>query len=215
MNEPRVLFVRTARHDPRNVVVLTTLASAVQDLSRVEVVGDPRDLHTMEGEPIAAAAGEQRIVTADAIVLHVSPKDIDFPDFPFTRVPPPRTSDLGDAVQGDRPLAGRGLLREIGVLHTLGRLPDTIVVVDRQYQPALDDLIALGGILGEATDEHGIPVTPRLSAADRQVGLLREAFRGITYAYDPSAVPPLPHLAGALRTAVEDVLGRRSRLASA
>jgi hypothetical protein len=214
MSEPRVLFVRTARNDPRNVVVLTTLASAVQGLSRVEVVGDPRDLRTMEGEPFAAA-GEQRIVTADAIILHVSPKDIDFPDFPFTRVAPTRTADLGDAVQGDRPLAGRGLLRELGVLHTLGRLPDTIVVADRQYQPALDDLIALGGILGEATDEHGIPVTPRLSAADRQVGLLRDAFRGITYAYDPSTVPPLAHLAAALRTALEDVLGGRSRLASA
>ncbi|NMO56874.1 hypothetical protein HH310_37590 [Actinoplanes sp. TBRC 11911] len=214
MTEPRVLFVRTARNDQRNVVVLTTLASAVQGLARLEVVGDPRDLHTLETGSIPAA-GEQRIASADVIVLHVSPKDIDFPDFPFTHVGPPRVEDLGDAVLGDRPLAGRGLLRGIGVLDTLGRLPDTLVVVDGLYQGALDDLIALGGILGEATDEYGIPVTPRLSAADRQVGLLREAFRGITYDYDPSAAAPLPGLALALRTGVSDVMGRRSGLASA
>lgn len=210
MTEPRVLFLRTARNDPRNVVVLTTLASAVQGLSRLEVVGDPRDLHTMETGSIPAA-GEQRIASADAIVLHVSPKDIDIPDFPFTPVETPRLEDLGDAFSEDRPITGRGLLREIGLLHTLGRLPDTIVVVDRRYQGPLDDLIALAGIVGEATDAHGIPVTPRLTAADRQVGLLREAFRGITYDYDPSVAPPLAGLAAALRTAVEDVLGRRQR----
>jgi hypothetical protein len=191
--EPRVLFVRTARNDERNVLVLTTLASAVQGLGRVEVVGDPRDLKTLP------AAAEQPTVTADVIVLHVSPRDVDFPDFPF---PPP--GDLGDAFADDRPLAGRGLLREIGLLHRLGRLPDTIVVCDRHDQPALDDLIALAGISGVATDEHGIAVTPRLTEADREVGLLREAFRGITYDQGNAAA-----LATALRAAVADILSER------
>nr|WP_296073197.1 hypothetical protein [uncultured Actinoplanes sp.] len=181
MSEPRVLFVRTARNDESNVVVLTTLTSAVRDLCRVEVMGD------------------QAAVTADVIVLHVSPRDVDLPDFPF---PPP--GDLADAFADDRPITGRGLLREIGLLHRLGRLPDTIVVCDRRYQPALDDLIALGGISGVATDEHGIAVTPRLTDADREVGLLREAFRGITY--DPGNAAAL---GVALRAAVADILSER------
>lgn len=107
-----------------------------------------------------------------------------------------------------RPLTGRGLLREICYLNRLRRLPDTVVVCDADYQPTLDDLIALGGAMGIATDIHGNLVTPRLAAIDKQVGHLRKAYRGITYRRPGGDSPVLPRLADALGTAVQEILDR-------
>jgi hypothetical protein len=72
-----------------------------------------------------------------------------------------------------------------------------------QYQAALDDLIALAGLTGPAA--AGDPVTPTLTAADKQAGQVRKAFRGLTY--DRAGRREImPGLARALRGALEAML---------
>jgi hypothetical protein len=237
MSRPRILFLRTFKNDLLNFVVLNSLALAVRDEAMVEIVGDLRDLHTMEttwreafgaGVPMTDVVDLipstrdawrrdvlRRIDDVDAIVLHISPKDLDFPDFPFA---PPNT-ELGDGfwdrfMDGPHalPITGRGLLREICYLNRLRRLPDTVVVCDARYQPTLDDLIALGGMMGSATDIYGNFITPRLTAIDKQVGHLHKAFCGITYQHTGNDDAVLPRLASALTAALLEIIVRgRSR----
>ncbi|GAA1560499.1 hypothetical protein GCM10009827_097200 [Dactylosporangium maewongense] len=226
-----MLFLRTFKPDPLNFAVLTSLALAVQDTAVVEIVGDLRDRAAIEAVwrdafgPDATVDGAVelipatretwrreilvRIGAADAIVLNISPKDVDFPDFPFG---PPMTEMLNDFWERfmDSPIAspmtGRGLLREICYLNRLQRLPDTVVACEARYQPTLDDLIALGGTMGDAVDRHGNFVTPRLTAIDKQVGHLRKAFRGITYRHPDGGGSLLPAFAAALGSALREVL---------
>jgi hypothetical protein len=213
LSEPRVLFLCTARNDHRSLVVLAGLASALRGRCRVEAVGDLQNLRSIQTAAdvvdLIGSPSADRIAAAGAIVLHVSPGDIDLPDFPFPWSGPIGAGDLADALAEREPhsITGRGLIRKVDQLHRLGRLPDTIVVCDRRHQPVLDDLIALGGMSRDATDEHGDAVTPRLTDDDRDIGRLRDAFRGISYRHDGTN-PPLPRLAAALRTAVEEVLAR-------
>src|SRR5205814_10586883 len=78
--------------------------------------------------------------------------------------------------------------------------------------PTLDDLIALGGTMGDTTDVHGNLVTPRLTAIDKQVGHLRKASRGITYRHPPNGGALLPEFAAALAPALLEIIaGRGSR----
>lgn len=213
----RVLLLRTFRDDDTNFVVLNSLALALTGNDRIEVIGDIRDRERVNAHWELAFGAEStpgsridfvvstssdwkgealsRIHAADAIVLCISPKDVDFPEFSFSQ---PRTIAEGFdwEYQMDAPLSlpltGRGLLREISYLNRLQRWSDTVVVCDLEHQPTLDDLIALGGMMGSATDLAGNLITPRLTAADKQVGHLGKAFRGITYrgAVAPAAVLP-------------------------
>ncbi len=102
------------------------------------------------------------------------------------------------------PLTGPGLLREICYLNRLQRLPDTVVVCASKYQAALDDLIALAGTMGTAVDMAGNLVTPKLTVADKQVGHLRKAFRGITY-HQTDNLKIMPNLAQGIRRALREL----------
>jgi hypothetical protein len=237
VTRPRILFLRTFKSDPLNFVVLNSLALAVLDTAVIEIVGDLRDCVAMEaswheafGHDVALAdivdlipstreTWRQdvlgRIEAADVVVLHISPKDIDFPDFPFgppiNEIPEDRWERFMDTPLA-LPITGRGLLREICYLNRLQRLPDTIVVCEARYQPTLDDLIALGGTMGDTTDIRGNLITPRLTAIDKQVGHLRKASRGITYRHPPNGGALLPEFAAALAPALlEAIAGRRER----
>jgi tetratricopeptide (TPR) repeat protein len=226
----RVLFLRTFLDDDSNFVILNSLALSLDNRDRIEIVGDASDRPLVEKYwQLAFGPGARpesrldfitstddgwrravldRICRADAIVLFISPKDADFPDFAF----PPTTNQIG-ASEWERfmdaplaqPLTGPGLLREICYLNRLRRLPDTVVMCDSKYQPALEDLIALGGMMGDSTDVAGNLVTPRLAAADKQLGHLRKAFRGITYGRPENSVI-MPNLAQAVRQALRDIV---------
>jgi hypothetical protein len=139
---------------------------------------------------------------ADVILLNVSPKDIDFPEFPFA---PPRVEFSWSEFMDSpfiRPITGAGLLREVSYLNRMRRLPCTVVVCDEHYHTNFDDLIALAGMMGQATDAAGNFVTPRLTALDKQVGYLSKAYRGITFRRDAGETI-LPVLAASIR----EVLG--------
>lgn len=234
MTRPRILFLRTFKSDPLNFVVLNSLALAVLDTAVVEIVGDLRDRVAMDaswreafGHSVAMADVVDlipstreawrrdvlgRIEAADAVVLHISPKDIDFPEFPFG----PPINDMSERFWERfmdsplaRPITGRGLLREICYLNRLQRLPDTVVVCDARYQPTLDDLIALGGTMGDSTDIRGNFITPRLTAIDKQVGHLRKASRGITYRHPANGGALLPEFAAMLAPALLEVTADR------
>jgi tetratricopeptide (TPR) repeat protein len=226
----RVLFLRTFMEDDSNFVILNSLALALDDHDSVEIVGDSSDRPLVERHWRMAFGTDarpesrinfvtstedgwrrdvlDRICRADAIVLFISPRDADFPEFPF----PSTTTQIGGASDWGRfmdaplalPLTGPGLLREICYLNRLQRLPDTVVVCASKYQTALDDLIALAGTMGTAVDMADNPVTPKLTAADKQVGHLRKAFRGITYHRTDNREIML-NLAQAIRRALREV----------
>jgi hypothetical protein len=222
----RVLFLRTFPGDDSSYVILNSLALALGQSDVVEIVGDAAerplvDQHWRLAFGADARPGHrvslitptdqggrrevlERISRADAIVLFISPRDADFPEFPF----PPRgtKTDRGSVWDDDgaeplaRPLTSQGLLREICYLSRLQRLPHTVVVCAAQYQAALDDLIALAGLAAA-----GDPVTPALTAADKQAGQLRKAFRGLT-CDRAGRREIMPGLARALRGALEAML---------
>ena len=226
----RVVFLRTFMEDDSNFVILNSLAQALDDNDRIELVGDSSDLPLVEKHWRMAFGTDARpesridfitstedgwrrdvlgrICRADAIVLFISPKDADFPEFPF----PSTTTQIGGASDWERfmdaplalPLTGPGLLGEICYLNRLQRLPDTVVVCASKYQAALDDLIALAGTMGTAVDMAGNLVTPKLTAADKQVGHLRKAFRGITY-HRADSREIMPNLAQAIRRALREI----------
>ncbi len=227
----RVLFLRTFLDDDSNFIILNSLALSLDNNDRIEIVGDSSDRSLVEKNwqkafgldarpesrvDFITSADDgwwrpvlDRICRADAIVLFISPKDADFPEFAF----PPTSSQIGGASDWasfmDRPLAqpltGPGLLREICYLNRLQRLPDTIVVCDSKYQSALEDLISLAGMMGDSVDLAGNPITPRLTATDKQVGHLRKAFRGITYNRPENGVI-MPNLAQAVRQALREIV---------
>ncbi len=220
-----VLFLRTFKDDETNFVILNTLALAMEGGSgRIDIVSDLRDRQQLEDywrqafgnnrslfERIDFTAAEsntwrkhvlRRMAQADVILLNVSPKDIDFPEFPFA---PPRTTFSWDEFMDSpfiKPITGAGLLREVSYLNRMRKLPRTVVVCDEHYHMTFDDLIALGGMIGDATDMAGNFVTPRLTALDKQVGYLAKAYRGITFLRDAGETV-LPALAASIR----EVLG--------
>jgi hypothetical protein len=231
MASRRVLFLRTFKNDDTNFVIVNSLALALDATDRIEVVGDTRD-RELATEHWQKAFGQhsrpeshidfivstrtdwrrkimERIHEADAIVLFISPKDLDFPEFSFS----PSRTEFGGASDWERfmdepmthPLTGQGLLQEISYLNRLQRLPHTVVVCDAKFQPTLDDLIVLGGMIGYAVDLAGNLITPKLTATDKQVGHLRKAFRGITYQRPDPHRPTMPLLADAIRDALTDM----------
>jgi hypothetical protein len=139
---------------------------------------------------------------ADVILLSLSHKDLDYPEFPFAT--PQKGFAWNDFMKAPfvKPITGAGLLREISYLNRMRKLPRTVVVCEERYQMTFDDLIALGGMIGQVTDTDGNLVTPRLTALDKQVGYLSQAYRGITFRRDVSEAV-LPELAASIR----EVLG--------
>ncbi|WP_069159963.1 hypothetical protein [Nocardia altamirensis] len=229
-SDPRVLFLRTFTADDASYVVLNSLAMALDGgVGRIDIVSDLRDRSEIERHWTTAFGASSpterinfvastpdgwrqeilhRIALTDVIVLHVSPKDVNFPEFPFG---PPSTKLGGDGVWErimdaplSRPITGPGLLREVVYLNRLRRLPMTIVICDDRYQETLDDMIALSGLMGDATDLAGNFVTPRFAAIDKQLGHLHKAYRGLTYRRLEGAAV-LPGLSDAISRTLADM----------
>jgi tetratricopeptide (TPR) repeat protein len=228
---PRVLFLRTFNDDNSGYVVINSLAAALDDgAGRIEIVSDQRDRDAIEHHWSAAFGARpsseridfitapregwrrvvlERMAATDVIVLHLSPKDVDFPEFPFG--PSVNQIPTGEDFWKEyvnapmsRPITGPGLLREVSYINRTNMLPITVVVCDERYQGTLNDLIALSGAMGDATDLAGNFITPRLAAIDKQVGHLRTAYRGISFQRRED-VPVLPDLAAAIRRALADM----------
>jgi hypothetical protein len=213
--DPRVLFLRTFTGDDTAYQVIESLAAALDGGSgRIEVVSDQRDRDAIDPRvDIIPATREnwrrvvlERMFAADAIVLYLSPKDVDFPEFPFADAKhqiatgEEMRNALVDAPMS-RPITGPGLLREVAYLNRANMLPITVLVCGEQYQGTLNDLIALAGAMGDATDLAGNLLTPRFTATDKQVGHLHKAFRGISFQPGETA----SELGAAIRTALADL----------
>lgn len=224
----RILFLRTF-DSPAGADVLQALRLSASTDALLVTIGDRNltestmaqaGIDTTADSPhcqvLLVAATEEtwkrevaiQIAEADLICLHLAPKDLDFPEFPFA-VPnsdPSRTQSL-ELAPFTGPLTGRGLLREIGFLSRLNRIPDTILVCDSAHRQTLDDLVCLGGMMGNAMTKSGDLVTPRLMAIDKQLGRLRDVRAAVSYnaAEDESQV--ILHLTQLLRPALQ--FGRR------
>ncbi|WP_086667581.1 hypothetical protein [Lentzea kentuckyensis] len=211
--DPRVLFLRTFTGDGTAYEVIDSLAAALDGGSgRIEIVTDQRDRDAIDPRvDIIPATREnwprvvlERMFAADAIVLYLSPKDVDFPEFPFadSRHQIATGEELQDALVDapmSRPITGPGLLREVAYLNRANMLPITVLVCGERYQGTLNDLIALAGAMGDATDFAGNLLTPRFTATDKQVGHLHKAYRGISFQ------PGGTGLTAAIRTALADL----------
>src|SRR5215472_15689446 len=112
MTGRRILFLRTFKDDDSNYVLLNSLALALDNDDRIEVVGDMRDWRLVRAHwekvfgvdnppelriDLVISADDtwrrdihRRMYHADAIILHVSPKDLDFPQLAF----PPEVTAL-------------------------------------------------------------------------------------------------------------------------
>lgn len=213
--DPRVLFLRTFAGDDTAYQVIGSLAAALDGGSgRIEIVSDQRDRDAIDPRvDVIPATREnwrrvvlERMFAADAIVLYLSPKDVDFPEFPFadSRHEIATGEELLNALVDapmSRPITGPGLLREIAYLNRANMLPITVLVCGEQYRSTLNDLIALAGAMGDATDFAGNFLTPRFTATDKQVGHLHKAYRGISFQPGETG----SDLTAAIRTALSDL----------
>ena len=227
----RVLFLRTFRDDPDEPfpALLAAIGTGLRADDQVVLVGDARaegrvDLawaaraDTPGGRPglnqVRSTDEDwrriihQEIQAADAILLYLSPKSVDFPEFSFAGSPSASFDwdSFMNAPHSD-PMSGQGLLSEITYLNRLGKLGTTIVLCEERSQPLVEDLIALGSAvsLGDATDLSGNLVTPRLSGSDRQVALLHKAFRGVTFRRAGTAITNLEALARLLPALLDEL----------
>ncbi|MEU8632810.1 hypothetical protein AB0C38_11625 [Amycolatopsis sp. NPDC048633] len=253
----RVLFLHTFKDPAADVVVLRHLAAALGPHDRIAILSDTGDEATL-----AAAAGDrvevkatssadwtrvvhEEMVLADAVVLHLSPKDLVFP-----RVSAPKDlsaefprdlweigPDTGPAHQarvmaalsrfergrGDSyaatPLGsiptGASLLRELAFLSRLDRLSQTVVVADNRHYYHLMQRIenAMISVADTMTIDERYR-TPRLTALERQLEVLDEEVRGITFSARPDGGLS-PAFTAALATAlagVDPITGRESTL---
>jgi hypothetical protein len=171
----RVLFLRTFKDPAADVVVLRHLAATLGPDDRVVLLSDARDESALvnavgdRAELVATTDDDwPRVVhaemaAADAIVLHLSPKDLAFPrisrppdlteEFPkdLWEIGPEagpahqarvlmalrdfvrRRGDTFDATPLSTIPTGAGLLRELAYLARLNRLARTVVVVDNRH----------------------------------------------------------------------------------
>jgi hypothetical protein len=237
----RVLYLRTFRDPAADVVVLGHLATALGPDDRIVLLGDVRDESVLllacdgRGELVTTTATEWpgavhvAMVSADAVVLHLSPKDMTFPR--ISR-PPDLTHryphDGGEeAIRGFMELreesflrtplgrlpTGAGLLREIAYLDRLGRLDRTVAVADNRHFlhvcRRVQEAVLSGG---EASTVDGLHITARLTVLERQLRLLREV-PGVTFSAPPNGGRS-DSFTRALRTAVAQAYGGRDPVSS-
>ncbi|MGV9365636.1 hypothetical protein [Amycolatopsis sp. NPDC003731] len=253
----RVLFLHTFKDPAADVVVLRHLAAALGPHDRIVILSDTRDEATL-----AAAAGDrvdvkatssaawtrvvhEEMVLADAVVLHLSPKDLAFPrvsapkdlsaEFPrdlceigpnagpahqarvmaaLSRFERRRGDSYAATPLGSIP-TGAGLLRELAFPSRLDRLSQTVVVADNGHYYHLMQRIENAMIsIADTMTIDGRYRTPRLTALERQLEVLDEEVRGITFSARPDGGLS-PAFTAALATALADVdpiTGRESML---
>ncbi len=200
----RVLLLRTFKDPRANIVVLTALAAALEAQDRIVLVGDGQDKAAISDgwqrvlgpEPafdrqvsyVRSSAANWRaavlreICLADAIVLHLSPKDLAFPplshpaDLP-AEFPP---EALGERLRaftrtplGSLP-TGPGLLHEIVYLTWLNKVEQTIWVTENRYYRQVSERIgtAMTGLAYVFT-AGGQLLSPRMTALEQHLAYLR------------------------------------------
>jgi hypothetical protein len=251
----RVLLLRTFKDPRADIVVLTALAAALTAQDRIVLVGDGQDeaaiargwelvlgsgpafgqqvcyVHSAEENWTTAVIREMSM--ADAIVLHLSPKDMGFPRVSYPRdlgdsfpqdalgASPDAASSAGDEARqallehwrvfSQTPLGalptGAGLLREIAYLVRLDKLSRTIAVTDNRYYHHVSQRItnAFMGIADSFTTS-GQFISPRLTALEQQLVHLR-GVRGVTFSGPEESAGLAAHFADALRAELARLSG--------
>lgn len=201
----RVLLLRTFKDPRADIVVLTALAAALEAQDRIVLVGDGQDKaaicdgwqrvlgpepafdrqvsYVRSSEENWRATVLREICVADAIVLHLSPKDLAFP--PLSR-PPDLRAQFPPGALGERfraftetPLGqfptGIGLLHEIVYLTWLNKVEQTVWVTENRYYRQVSERIgqAMTG-LGDVFTARGQPLSPRMTALEQHLAYLKD-----------------------------------------
>jgi hypothetical protein len=226
----QVLLLRTFKDPRADIVVLTSLAAALEARDRIVLVGDGQDKAAIaEGWEHVLGAGQafgrqvgyvqstaeswpvavlREMCAADAIVLHLSPKNLWFPrvshppdlreKFPEEVPAAERWRVFTETPLGALP-TGAGLLREIAYLDRLNKVERTIVVTDNRHYRHICQRIS-NAIMGAAdafTVDGGF-LSPRLTALEQQLVHLR-GVRGVTFSGPADSRGLAEHFAAALR----------------
>jgi hypothetical protein len=199
-----VLLLRTFKDPGADIVVLTSLATALEVQDRIVLVGDGQDKAAISdgwqgvlgSEPAFdrqvsyvqssaenwRAAVLREICAADAIVLHLSPKELAFP--PASR-PPALRAEFPPEALGERlraftetPLGslptGAGLLHEIVYLTWLNKVEQTIWVTENRYYRQVFERIGTSMTgLAYVFTAGGQPLSPRITALEQHLAYLK------------------------------------------
>jgi hypothetical protein len=246
----RVLFLRTFKDPTADVAVMRHLAAALGAGDRIVLLSDARDevqLIEAGGERVELVTTtdsdwprvvHEEMATADAVVLHLSPKDLALPqvsrtpdlsaDFPrelwevrpeeagivhrrklmaalsvFTK----KRLDAFDATPLGGIPTGAGLLRELAYLDRMGCLERTVVVLDNRHLYQFSQRVTNAMMsVADAMTVDGSYRNPRLTALERQLGLLYDHPRGITFSAPEDGCSPA--FTSALAAALEDLPSR-------
>jgi hypothetical protein len=225
----RVLYLRTFRDDSADAFVLRNLAAALTPEDRIVVLGDARD------DDVLAAAGDrlewfattdadwtrtvhEQIATADAVIVHLSPKTGSFPRWSRSPHRPIAGADWGTAMTagslayeatpvGEIP-TGAGVLREFSFLKRLDRLDRTVAVADNAHFYHLVERARTASLGDGMTLYHhtGTVALPKVSVLERQLASLMAEAPGVTFTAGGGLSPAF---VSALATALADVVGDR------
>jgi hypothetical protein len=227
----RILFLRTFKDASADGLLLTNLAG--MNGTRLSITGDQRDIGGIrdqwvhvhpDGPPfeerfafLPATHDRWRraivewINTAEAVLLHLSPKDVQLPAIVFAHVSPNEDWRRFATTPLTAPSTGRGLLREICYLNRLGQLPNTILLCQQDDRRPFDQLISYAQLAGDTYARSGRPLTPRMSALDKQLGHLTKAHCAITYCRRAPDDWHLPVFTAAVRAALDEVMATEGR----
>ena len=227
----RVLYLRTFRDDSADTFVLRNLAAALKPEDRIVVLSDARD------EDVLAAVGDrlellatteddwmrsvhEQIATADAVVVHLSPKTGSFPQQSRSPHRPVAGDDWTAAMTagslryestpvGEIP-TGAGVLREFSYLERLERLDRTVAVADNAHFYHLVERASTASLGGGMTMYHydGTVAQPKVSVLERQLASLMAKARGVTFTAGADGGLSSAFVS-ALATALAEVVGDR------
>jgi hypothetical protein len=227
----RVLYLRTFRDDSADVFVLQNLAAALKPEDRIVVLSDARD------EDVLAAIGDRlelitttdadwtravhkQIATADAVVVHLSPKTGSFPRRSLSPHRPVAGHDwtaamtAGSLAYESTPVGeiptGAGVLREFSYLERLERLDRTVAVADNAHFYHLVERASTASLGDGITPYHydGTVAQPKVSVLERQLASLMAEARGVTFTASTGGGLS-PAFVSALATALADVVRDR------
>lgn len=212
--DERILYLRTFRGGEVDHIVIVMVALATAGIGRVWVIGSPKGKLTLHDywdqlfkgdlqfehhidyvesdDESWRSAVHQRISEASCIVLHLSPKDDDFPELKLPETPTAtRFMDQMDEYYRAplmRPSSGSGLLYEVAFLSRLDSMRRTVLLCAesdlKHIQTLISSAHAAGMDIFRRDGSRLEPWRPRLTALDNQLIELKNVHSAVTYSQE-------------------------------
>lgn len=204
-SENRILLLRTFRDPSEDVLDIAFIASAIEELGRLVIVGSEDENNSLRRLLMTQGLMEEavlnqtldfvnsadsawrksvivEIIRADAVIILFTPKTMEFPQMPVSTAPFVSFIEHYQIAPAE-PRTGKGLLSELSLCERLGALPRSLLLANEWQVTEISKFVNTAQLaLGDAfiAGSRGvIPALPRLTALDRQIGCLDRVARAL------------------------------------